>query len=674
MASIEEIFEKYIPDEDTDFIISTLDSCYSNEDYDRMQIMKDILIYNFDFGRELIEYMSANDSSHIVREYAKSLLLEISAIELSKAFDPESFQLIDKKFYRSIKKSLGRKNIAEVRSHIEKSTTMQPYNKRKRDEAILKADSIETPEPVVKHETITPPFTEDGLIEKIATCETDILEFLLGNRIGLKSILELLGSVEKKEIPLSQVFKNPEDHGADESSQIDNLVDIINSIKEAHRQNEQLRERLFEASIKDKDKKEIRSSIARRSNKLSFLMSNWHLREDVLGAIESVIKDEIDWYKDAKKANLEKGVIGEREATLKMEFGALLRDMVEIQRPRMTIRQAKEELIRLTLPLVRRIARDYFPNPSEEEDLSDVSEEENLLGEGRIGLVEALNRFDFRKGQKFSDFSRWWIRQSIITAIIDRNKMTVDIPENIIEQIVELNTISKSLVYKLGREPTANEIADEMEIDASKVESILLSAIEPVKVEEVTAESDLAADFDLHKVRKMIKVASIAKKPKVRVSQEDVSNEVIERKAKPLTKLLSEKELKERTESSAKRKLEKRISDSEVKTRRVYLPPLDMPIDQLSSSTYTRNPYVTELAKRRAKGYCQLCNNPAPFSDKDGNPYLETHHVVWLSQGGEDTIENTVALCPNCHRKLHVLALQSDIDKLPQKTEKEFSC
>ena len=174
MASIEEIFEKYIPDEDTDFIISTLDSCYSNEDYDRMQIMKDILIYNFDFGRELIEYMSANDSSHIVREYAKSLLLEISAIELSKAFDPESFQLIDKKFYRSIKKSLGRKNIAEVRSHIEKSTTMQPYNKRKRDEAILKADSIETPEPVVKHETITPPFTEDGLIEKIATCETDI--------------------------------------------------------------------------------------------------------------------------------------------------------------------------------------------------------------------------------------------------------------------------------------------------------------------------------------------------------------------------------------------------------------------------------------------------------------------------------------------------------------------
>ena len=99
-----------------------------------------------------------------------------------------------------------------------------------------------------------------------------------------------------------------------------------------------------------------------------------------------------------------------------------------------------------------------------------------------------------------------------------------------------------------------------------------------------------------------------------------------------------------------------------------------MPIDQVSSSTYTRNPYVTELAKRRAKGYCQLCNNPAPFADKDGNPYLETHHVVWLSQGGEDTIENTVALCPNCHRKLHVLALQSDIDKLLKKTEKEFRC
>ena len=70
------------------------------------------------------------------------------------------------------------------------------------------------------------------------------------------------------------------------------------------------------------------------------------------------------------------------------------------------------------------------------------------------------------------------------------------------------------------------------------------------------------------------------------------------------------------------------------------------------------------MAKRKAKGICKLCNKPAPFKDKTGRPYLETHHIVWLSQGGDDTIENTVALCPNCHRKMHTLNLKQDIRML----------
>lgn len=82
------------------------------------------------------------------------------------------------------------------------------------------------------------------------------------------------------------------------------------------------------------------------------------------------------------------------------------------------------------------------------------------------------------------------------------------------------------------------------------------------------------------------------------------------------------------------------------------------------STTYDRNAYVSEYAKRRAKGICQLCNQPAPFENKKGEAYLETHHIEWLSKGGEDSIENTVALCPNCHKKMHVLDLQSDRDIL----------
>lgn len=77
-----------------------------------------------------------------------------------------------------------------------------------------------------------------------------------------------------------------------------------------------------------------------------------------------------------------------------------------------------------------------------------------------------------------------------------------------------------------------------------------------------------------------------------------------------------------------------------------------------------RDEFVAVYTKKRAKGVCQLCNQPAPFRDKQGNPYLESHHIVWLSNGGEDTIENSVALCPNCHKKMHVVNDPNDVKKL----------
>ncbi|PHG27298.1 restriction endonuclease [Bacillus toyonensis] len=85
------------------------------------------------------------------------------------------------------------------------------------------------------------------------------------------------------------------------------------------------------------------------------------------------------------------------------------------------------------------------------------------------------------------------------------------------------------------------------------------------------------------------------------------------------------------------------------------------------TTTYQRNEYVAELAKRRAQGKCELCEQHASFRDKKGNPYLEAHHVEWLSEGGEDTIYNTVGVCANCHRKLHVLNLHEDVEKLEEK-------
>jgi 5-methylcytosine-specific restriction protein A len=83
-----------------------------------------------------------------------------------------------------------------------------------------------------------------------------------------------------------------------------------------------------------------------------------------------------------------------------------------------------------------------------------------------------------------------------------------------------------------------------------------------------------------------------------------------------------------------------------------------------TTTTYQRDPNVVSYTLKRVNGVCELCEQPAPFNKRNGEPYLEVHHVVQLAHGGEDTIGNAVALCPNCHRKMHSLGLKSDLTKL----------
>lgn len=82
------------------------------------------------------------------------------------------------------------------------------------------------------------------------------------------------------------------------------------------------------------------------------------------------------------------------------------------------------------------------------------------------------------------------------------------------------------------------------------------------------------------------------------------------------------------------------------------------------TNAFERNPYVKEYVLKKSNGICQLCNLQAPFQDKSGNLYLEVHHIEWFSKGGDDTIENAIALCPNCHRKIHILDDSNDVIRL----------
>ena len=111
------------------------------------------------------------------------------------------------------------------------------------------------------------------------------------------------------------------------------------------------------------------------------------------------------------------------------------------------------------------------------------------------------------------------------------------------------------------------------------------------------------------------------------------------------------------------------MSDAEL-TKKAASAPKKPKSYTTASAVFERNRDVAEYAKRRAAGKCELCRMPAPFTNASNEPYLESHHIVWLAHGGPDGLENTVALCPNCHRKMHVVNDEKDIKKLKRRTGK----
>lgn len=113
------------------------------------------------------------------------------------------------------------------------------------------------------------------------------------------------------------------------------------------------------------------------------------------------------------------------------------------------------------------------------------------------------------------------------------------------------------------------------------------------------------------------------------------------------------------------------MSDNDIKEAAEKYSKLNINRKHIShTKAYQRNPYIAQYAKICANGKCQLCMNKAPFLDKKNKPYLESHHIVWLSKGGTDSIDNTVALCPNCHKKMHILNDLKDIEVLSRLVKK----